>query len=47
VEYVPLDSFWAKRGFAKTALRTGFTWQEIGEAEASLKQLTFWMKAIL
>ncbi len=46
-DYVPLDLFWAKRGFAKTALRTGFTWQEIGEAEASLKQLTFWMKAIL
>ena len=46
-DYVPLDSFWTKRGFAKTALRTGFTWQEIGEAEASLKQLTFWMKAIL
>jgi hypothetical protein len=46
-DYVPLDSFWTKRGFAKTALRTGFTWKEIGEAEASLKQLTFWMKAIL
>lgn len=46
-DYVPLDLFWAKRGFGKTALRTGFTWKEIGEAEASLKQLTFWMKAIL
>ena len=46
-DYVPLGSFWTKRGFAKTALRTGFTWKEIGEAEASLKQLTFWMKAIL
>ena len=46
-DYVPLDSFWTKRGFAKTALRTGFTWKEIGEAEASPKQLTFWMKALL
>jgi GNAT superfamily N-acetyltransferase len=45
-DYVPLDSFWTKRGFAKTALRTGFTWKEIGEAEASPKQLTFWMKAL-
>lgn len=46
VDYVPLDLFWANRGFAKTALRTGFTWKEIGEVEASPKQLTFWMKAI-
>ena len=46
-DYMPLDSFWVKRGFAKTALRTGFTWKEIGEAEASPKQLTFWMKALL
>ncbi|MES2470320.1 MAG: GNAT family N-acetyltransferase [Verrucomicrobiota bacterium] len=46
-DYVPLDSFWVHRGFAKTALRTGFTWKEIGEVEASPKQLTFWMKALL
>lgn len=44
--YVPLDAFWAKRGFAKTGFRTCFTWKEIGEAEASPKPLTFWMKAI-
>ncbi len=45
-DYVPLDSFWAKRGFAKTALQTRFTWKESGDAEASPQQLTFWMKDI-
>jgi GNAT superfamily N-acetyltransferase len=45
-EYVPLDLFWMKRGFAKTTLRTEFSWKEIGEAEASPKALTFWMKEL-
>ncbi len=44
--YVPLDLFWIKRGFAKTTLRTEFTWKEIGEVEASPKALTFWMKEL-
>ena len=44
--YVALDAFWAKRGFVKTALRTEFTWKEIGEDTASAKSLTFWMKAL-
>ena len=44
--YVPLDRFWTKRGFTKTTLRTEFTWKEIGEAEASPKGLTFWLKVI-
>jgi GNAT superfamily N-acetyltransferase len=45
-DYTPLDAFWRKRGFAKTDLRTHFTWKEIGEAEESPKPLTFWMKSI-
>lgn len=44
--FVPLDLFWMKRGFVKTTLRTEFTWKEIGEAEASPKALTFWMKEL-
>ncbi len=45
-DYVPLDAFWSKRGFGKTGLRTEFTWKETGEAEASPKTLTFWMKPL-
>lgn len=45
-DYVPLDSFWTKRGFIKTELRTQFTWKETGEAEETAKTLTFWMKKL-
>lgn len=47
IEYVPLDSFWRKRGYDKRPeLSTHFSWQELGEAEASLKPMTFWMKQL-
>lgn len=46
-DYVPLDEFWKKRGFAKTEMHTQFTWKETGEAEASPKSLTFWMKELI
>ncbi len=46
VDYVALDAFWGNRGFGKTALRTEFSWKEIGEAAASPKGLTFWMKEL-
>ena len=42
--YVPLDDFWKRRGFTKTAMQTQFTWQETGEAHATAKTLTFWEK---
>lgn len=45
-DYVPLDGFWGRRGFAKTTLRTEFTWKETGEAKASPKTLTFWLKLL-
>lgn len=43
--YVPLDTFWRKRGFTKTTLQTQFTWKETGEPQESPKSLTFWMKS--
>ena len=45
-DFVPLDEFWKRRGFAKTALRTEFSWKETGEAAESPKAMAFWMKAI-
>jgi len=44
--YVPLDSFWARRGFKKSTLSTQFTWKETTGANPSAKTLTFWMKAL-
>jgi len=46
-DYVPLDSFWTKRGYdKKPELNTHFSWQELGETKASLKPMTFWMKRL-
>lgn len=42
--FVPLDEFWRRRGFAKTDLRTEFTWKETGESAESPKAMIFWMK---
>ncbi|HSE78312.1 MAG TPA: GNAT family N-acetyltransferase [Alphaproteobacteria bacterium] len=47
-DYVPLDAFWRKRGYAKRAdLRCRFAWKEIGETAASPKCLTFWLKELV
>jgi GNAT superfamily N-acetyltransferase len=42
--YVPLDEFWQRRGFTKTAFTTEFSWKETGEAMESPKRMTFWWK---
>lgn len=46
-DYVPLDAFWAKRGYARRLdLRTTFTWQDLDEGAESPKPMVFWMKAL-
>jgi len=46
-DYVPLDAFWVKRGYAPVPGLTGeFTWAEHGEAEESPKQMQYWMRAL-
>jgi GNAT superfamily N-acetyltransferase len=45
-DFIPLDEFWKHRGFAKTLLRTEFTWKETGEAAESPKVMAFWMKKL-
>lgn len=45
-DYVPLDAFWGRRGYAHRAdLATMLAWQDIGEAEESGKPMSFWLKA--
>ncbi len=44
-DYVPLDSFWNKRGYFKRPdLHTHLTWQEIDERSQSAKPMMFWLK---
>jgi GNAT superfamily N-acetyltransferase len=46
-DYVPLDAFWAKRGYAPVPGLTGeFTWQEHGEPGESPKPMQYWMRSL-
>jgi len=45
--YVPLDTFWQKRGYRKQPkLIANFTWRDIGERHESDKPMVFWMKTL-
>ncbi|MCB1715657.1 MAG: GNAT family N-acetyltransferase [Candidatus Competibacteraceae bacterium] len=44
-DYVPLDSFWQKRGYAKQpSLQTDYVWQDLDEDAPSAKPMVFWLK---
>ncbi|PYB70008.1 GNAT family N-acetyltransferase [Rhizobium wuzhouense] len=44
-DYVPLDSFWHKRGYTHhPELRTTFTWRDLDASVESPKPLSFWIR---
>lgn len=43
-DYVPLDSFWRKRGYERIPLETTFSWQDLDEKGESPKRMLFWGK---
>ncbi len=46
-DYVPLDAFWTKRGYAKApGLTASFGWRDVGEAAPSTKPMVFWTKRL-
>jgi GNAT superfamily N-acetyltransferase len=46
-DYVPLDGFWRKRGYAPVeGLVATYVWKDINESEPTAKQMQFWMKAL-
>jgi GNAT superfamily N-acetyltransferase len=46
-DYVPLDGFWRKRGYAPVAgFVTELPWKEHGEARESPKRMQNWLRAI-
>lgn len=46
-DYVPLDRFWEKRGFApRPELETRFSWRDLDEEVESAKPMRFWVKPI-
>jgi GNAT superfamily N-acetyltransferase len=46
-DYVPLDAFWTKRGYAKhPELVAKFHWRDIGDGADTWKPLVFWLKRL-
>lgn len=46
-DYVPLDGFWARRGYVKRPDLVGtFHWKDIGDAGESAKPMVYWMKTL-
>lgn len=46
-DYVPLDGFWAKRGYAKAdGLVARFAWKDIDQPGETEKPMQFWMRAL-
>jgi GNAT superfamily N-acetyltransferase len=47
-DYVPLDTFWAKRGYTHhPELRTTFSWRDLDEEHESRKPLSFWIRDLM
>jgi len=46
-DYVPLDAFWAKRGYAKAdGLVCHFTWRDVDQPVETGKPMQFWTKVL-
>jgi GNAT superfamily N-acetyltransferase len=46
-DYVPLDAFWRKRGYAPVEGLVGsYSWQEIGADAETEKPMQFWMRTL-
>lgn len=44
-DYVPLDAFWTKRGYAPIqGLTTELAWKDHGEAVETLKPMQYWLR---
>lgn len=46
-DYVPLDGFWRKRGYAPVdGIVATYNWQDIDQPEETVHRMQFWMKAL-
>jgi hypothetical protein len=46
-QYVPLDAFWERRGFARLeGVTCEFRWRDLGEAAESTKRMQYWAKRL-
>lgn len=46
-DYVPLDAFWGKRGYAQAAgLTCTFTWKDVDQPQETAKPMQFWTREL-
>ena len=46
-DYIPLDRFWGKRGYAPVpGLTATYDWKDIDQAEETTHTMQFWMRAL-
>jgi GNAT superfamily N-acetyltransferase len=46
-DYVPLDAFWSKRGYAKVdGLVGSFAWRDVDQQAETAKPMQYWMKEL-
>jgi GNAT superfamily N-acetyltransferase len=46
-DYLPLDTFWTKRGYAPVpGIIATYKWQDIDQPEETIHDMQFWMKAL-
>ncbi|MGE0053219.1 MAG: GNAT family N-acetyltransferase [Hyphomicrobium sp.] len=46
-DYLPLDGFWTKRGYAPVeALLATYNWKDVDQNEETVHRMQFWMKAL-
>ncbi|AHJ63329.1 Acetyltransferase, GNAT family [Granulibacter bethesdensis] len=46
-DWVPLHEFWTRRGFTPfPSLTCRMSWKDVGEADETEKELTFWIKSL-
>jgi len=46
-DFIPLDAFWRKRGFERTAMICTISWKDLDEGSESPKALRFWRKGLV
>lgn len=46
-DYVPLDRFWERRGYARLpGLTCAFVWKDVDQPAATAKPMAYWIKAL-
>ena len=46
-DYVPLDAFWQRRGYAKRPeIVAQFSWRDLGDARETEKPMIFWLREL-